>query len=156
MKKVLVLLMIIGMVSAASAAIMDGFELNMKTPGVVTVVGLDLDEVIDIPLGLYDPPGTISNPQVLEAAGDLGAVTQWDGYNGFDMQLFSTTGGGIVEPWVGDWFTFDYTGSVGDMVDVYEYESNAAGAYVGSMEIIPEPITIALMGIGGLFLRRRK
>jgi hypothetical protein len=51
---------------------------------------------------------------------------------------FSEFSGGGVGPYPGDWFDA-IEGDLGDLV-IYQ----------------PEPMTIALLGIGGLFLRRRK
>ena len=41
---------------------------------------------------------------------------------------------------------------IGETPPIYEMSTNGPVA----IEVIPEPLTIALLGIGGLFLRRRK
>ena len=65
----------------------------------------------------------------------------------------------------GEWFTFDLTlaagtalatdGSVYIPVDLFEPGPTGSVEQL-SIQIIPEPMTIALLGLGGLFLRRRK
>jgi hypothetical protein len=58
----------------------------------------------------------------------------------------------------GLWFTYDVTvnGVDGDS-ELIDLLDNALGIVTSvQINIIPEPITMALLGLGGLFLRRRK
>jgi len=71
-------------------------------------------------------------------------------WNGYDLSEGDVQGAGLF---TGIWYIFDVTGT--GNVDLYDY---AVSAFVpaGVMTIVPEPMTIALLGLGGLFLRRRK
>ena len=44
----------------------------------------------------------------------------------------------------------------GDMDEVYVFDTALTGAEVAQLQIIPEPTTIALLCLGGIFLRNRK
>jgi hypothetical protein len=63
----------------------------------------------------------------------------------------------------GDWFSFDVSmlsgASVGDTYAVQICDTSSLPwpiLYTHTLTVVPEPMTILLLGIGGLFLRRRK
>lgn len=157
MKKLLILMLVLGMTSLASAVTTVLTDIELLYDGTtVTVVGLNA-VVYEKAIGIYDEAGqgTVGPLyEVLIAAGDLGAITgRPAGYNGVDI---STLASPVGEVTTGDWFKFAFAdGAVGDTMTIYDYaESYTVPA--GTLNLIPEPMTIALLGLGGLALLRRR
>jgi hypothetical protein len=86
---------------------------------------------------------------VWAAAGDLGSITDGGSY----YLCSSEESGEGTDVSAGKWFQFDVTYSNDDFRLTYWDGDSYETALQGT---IPEPITIALLGLGGLFLRRRK
>jgi len=77
-----------------------------------------------------------------------------DGY-GFNIGAGST---GLESPaWnaqAGAWFSMTVTGlSVGDELDVEDVMDGYKS--LGTITVTPEPMTLALLGLGGLFIRSK-
>ncbi len=159
MKKLLVLVLVLGMSSMANAALTDILsDIELQLSGTtVTIVGLDAGaESSWSDGGVYTSVsnGTVSAPLTSnQNAGDLRAIQQWTGYNGVDIRIGQGTGPALQ---TGEWFTFQYSGNVGDVFDIYDYTQGGSTTPVGTLTLLPEPMTIVLLGLGGLFLRRRK
>jgi len=183
MKKLLTLFLVLGLSSMASALTvnlsLDG-STAMGTTMDVDVA--DLGDAISLSVisdtsgvnGIYynalsmyttssTEPATITNVTYTTKAGDLGAVTDYS-YMFTNQLYFSLVAGGTtVLPSAGVQFTFDLTPStsleVGDTFDFWitvPNDDNATPSHTVAVTIVPEPMTILLLGIGGLFLRRRK
>ncbi len=166
MKKLLILMLVLGMTSASYGLygdLRDNFELSLSGT-TLTVVGLvDGSGTLNMEVGVYDetvPIMSYTTPIVVSpgaagnAGGELASLLLYSGagYDGFDFGVGNPGGTDAVE--IGDWFTVQYSGSVGDMMNIYD---NLAGVVlVGQMSIVPEPMTIALLGLGSLFLLRRR
>ncbi len=158
-KKLLILVLVLGLASTAGAVGTDILsDIQLVLDGTtVNVVGLDATaDASWSDGGIYvasGEPGIVSGPlHTYAAAGGLRAIQQWTGYNGVDIRI----GAGQDEMTTGLWFDFQYTGgSVGDMFDIWDYSASTTAA-VGQLPLVPEPMTLALLGLGGLFLRRRK
>ena len=160
MKKLLVLLLVLGMTGASYGALTD-FDLDLAG-GTLTVVGLNS---VALNYGVYEEgipsQGTFAAPTAIlsdgsggMAGGALSIMNLVVAWNGFDMMTGdSTPASDAVD--VMDWFTIAYNGSVGDVMTIYDYAVSAT-VPIGTKVVIPEPISIALLGLGGLFLRRRK
>ena len=160
MKKMLVLALVLSVAGFASAGLLQDIKLVMETPGVVTVEGLvGGNSYAAAGFGIYVPGGAIEPKiqgpfAVYTAAGDLGAISQYEGYNGVDVAPNSSQAEGkpLVTP--GKWFTFGYTGQVGSMLEIFDYSQSATVA-IGQLQVTPEPMTMLLLGLGGLFLRKK-
>jgi len=172
MKKMLILTLVLGMASIASAGIVvvtpDGVNGSIETDPIGDVVPMQAHFV-----GVV---GAAVTPTLLYT-GNLGEFTD---YTGADQDLTDA-----VDYWIGEYASANpgFTGGassqiffgayydsqdpavevVGQLVslagsgvcEVYLLDSDlATGVY--SAVAIPEPITLSLLGLGGLFLRRRK
>lgn len=78
-------------------------------------------------------------------------------WGGWDLTASDVNGGGIQN---GNWFVMNFKAPMDEGIlnfDLYDYSvsgSSPVSSY--SVNVVPEPISIALLGLGGLFLRRRK
>ncbi len=149
MKKLLVLILALGMGSFASAGLIDGI-VEWDVVG-SQLIGTGLDYGIynanfDIAL-LAPAAGTDSGKDgTMNAAGNLAAVTNYGiVWNAFADHLALAEGAQIPGE---TWFVFDILAQ-GNLVI---YDSNL----VPRAWYPPEPVSLALLGLGGLFLRRRR
>ena len=200
MKKLLIMFLVLGLASLASAAntavtievresdgttLFDGRDLMPSDYLTIVVIGNALNpESGNIGLLTADANGTISarGPQI-DAPG---AVTDnWMGSvvgSTYVSEVFDSDSGNLsfTIDWTyltwtgynwsandqsgnpsatGDWFIYDFHCEGEGDVDIVYYQT---GMGMTTMELVqtitqvPEPMTIALLGLGGLFLRRRK
>ncbi len=168
MKKLLVVMVVLGMgLPAGAALLVDGrVEWDVvgdQLIGTGTRVGpyfamLSVPDFSDpaaliVPAPIHDVCAAVvipgyCKPGVTPEAGDEGRVEKIDDV-AWDV-VAGDLGPGIPETQVpGVWFVFDIVGE-GDIV-----LSDAAFAPVGTIHV-PEPVSLGLLGLGGLFLRRRK
>ena len=180
MKKLLVLMLVLGMVSWASATVT--FEFRDST-GTSVISGIDVAVgdftffvkglVGDLPwnYGVYSSDQTpggglldMTAATVYPAAGDLGKIfgNYIASYDGVDVASGDIDSGTMPNPADGDWFRMDFslTESAANgntvQVDILDYGSGYALVSSHTLDVVPEPMTIALLGLGGLFLRRRR
>jgi len=157
MKKLLALILVLGLATTANAVI-TGSLTGDSTVGAgsmqanvaggdVTYMAIEIvgTGTITISLGAAAP----SDCEIAGTPGDVGLSGTGELWG---MADFSS-------PYVytdGVWFDIDYSGAVED--DVVNFWDMGPGAdapnLLGSITI-PEPITLALLGLGGLFIRRK-
>jgi len=171
MKKLLILMLVLGMASMASAVVI---EIDALNPMQVNLVGED--ETVGMTYFLtVTGPGSIDAGTMLYT-GNTAAITDFTGVDpditalmdaaiaafvavNLDFVGGASTGLDLVEfqgtdiplplltGLLASWIATDY-------VEVYQHSAET-GDVLGAV-IIPEPMTIALLGLGGLFLLRRR
>ena len=178
MKKLLVLLTVLAVASVASAGmVFDGKD--QAQPGEIVTISVIGDAVctgMNIG-GLRADAGSLAAGELNDGLNQFPSTgTPKDG-SWENLWLIGISGTPSLgsEPAAGDvlyTFTLDTTGlEIGTTVTIDDWSGIYQGAgrpYMTnfntvsddiaamSVEIVPEPMTIALMGLGGLFLRRRK
>lgn len=178
MKKLLVLLMVLGMASFANAAIVISVngdtnveEITINASDTITVDVYNLgsgSDPIDFLAYLdfyYTSEGSyaLSNARLGPAAGDFPAsfIGPYDnGYDGEEYEIDQAWAVGSSEV-TGAIFLVDMHCELAGTDVIVELWDARVGfdAPVDLLtihQVVPEPITIGLLGLGGLFLRRRK
>ena len=171
MKKLLVLLMVLGLATSAQAAL--SLSLSATTVDIGDTVQCDVVDSVGenwtwqflltedtynwtSPVAADYDPDRVNATTIHTAAGNNAAIEANPTYAAV-LQL--TAAGTDPVPAAGTQFTIDIKGeALGtiyvDLVSGSTYASQVGGAT--ALEVVPEPMTIALLGLGGLFLRRRK
>jgi hypothetical protein len=182
MKKLLILSMVFGMSSLAAAVptisasdlfpehgdtievYITGTAADASTDGVDNTGGFSAYIVVDY--ANYGTSGgspylTLLNgslPTATEAAaGGWATATTGGTSSGYFSAAASMPWAEATDVDVGLWFTYEFTvdGLDGDSerIDIVDHGSIVASVTIG---IIPEPMTMALLGLGGLLLRKRR
>ena len=184
MRKLLILVMVLGMASLASAVpvltvsdssptVGDTFYLYISgtagdatgdgtgspVGGYESMITLDYANYASYVITNANPYISIASSGTVEnAAGGLGgASAQTYGNPKFVAAPAGGSWSEVTDVDAGLWFTYEmYADSVG--VSLVGLTADWGSSEIGAIPItvVPEPITMALLGLGGLFLRRRK
>jgi len=167
MKKLLILVLVVGLASVSYGQLVTLTDFSAVLSGTTLTIhsNIALGAGSNIAVGLYDvasgPGDALSGGTILGSPATAGAlkgliVNSTNPDFGIDFTAGST--GSEVPAWdaqIGNWYSVTWTGiAVGDLLEV----SNISGStynVVGNIAVTPEPMTIALLGLGGLLLRRR-
>jgi hypothetical protein len=166
MRKLLILFLVLGLASTANALLikvddLEGESFEVDTQATITVVSEDTSGWLGYLIIEEGGAGSLENVVILDAAGNnasAGPYTEADWGTGFELSA-SAAGDPPVPPVAaGTQFSLDYVGAVGDTATISlfvdpEYTTPVASVNV---TVVPEPMTIILLGLGGLFLRRRR
>lgn len=155
MKKLLVLVLIFAMAPVASALTVSlSHTGNLPGPG-----GINMDvsgATYDPYLAVVSDPGVLSAPaagaDAPSVTGSFGAVTV-SGQDGEVWGYGTAAGEAYVD---GSWFTAQWDSPVGVWVRAYETMDFGATWQLMDEIFVPEPMTVALLGLGSLFLLRRR
>ncbi|MFA5785070.1 MAG: PEP-CTERM sorting domain-containing protein [Phycisphaerae bacterium] len=162
MKKLIVLLCVLIVTSTASATI----SLTVSQPSTESLA-IEVTGTIDQDLYIVlSSNGTLGSYALGVDAPDLSGYagptddltgTGFDPPAGFSGQYWvMATSDNINYPITGEFLTA-LGGAAGDQVNIRAFDETVGylGDF-GTITLVPEPMTIALLGLGGLFLRRRK
>jgi hypothetical protein len=162
MKKLLILTLVLGMASAANAALTVSAPTEVM-PGSTVTISIVSDNTDDaccyldiyyVSEGLF----SLSNPRLTVIAPTLSTQNMYDGvYDNIEIEaLFVSAPGVAVTP--GVWFEVDLTClGVGD-VKLELYDGAAPYTLLQELTIyqLPEPATLLLLGFGVVMVRRKR
>jgi len=149
--------------SVASATLSMDVPVTSVDIGVPVVITISSDVGEEITWGVYLDPTSeypsnaqLQNATALSGAGNQGAVTAGGNPDaGHDYQSLQ---GGPGVPSAGDWSTVEFVGlAVGIYtIDLTDGGSGGTQLATADIEVVPEPSTVALLGLGSLLLLRRR
>ena len=150
--------------SVASATLSMNVGATSADVGVAVLITISSDVGEEIAWGVYLIPTSEypSNAQMqnatilLPAAGGSGSVTS--GGNPDAGHDYASSGKGANAPVVGDWSTVEFVGlAVGTYtIDLTNGGSGGTQLATADIQVVPEPTTVALLGLGSLVLLRKR
>jgi hypothetical protein len=170
MKKLLVILTVLALATMANAAI------HISLDGNITIDEITIDPSDTITIDVYDDQAggyvdwmhyldigpidnsvyTLSNARLGGGAGDYASFVQGT-YNGYDDIEITQADTSAPDPDPGAVFLIDLHCEGSGDVYIYIYDGGDFSVIDSAViHQTPEPMTIALLGLGGLLLRRRK
>ena len=165
MKKLMGLFLVLALTSAANAVLIQvngqvGETFDVQEKATISVVSEDALNWLGYLIVEDGGLGVLSIPVGTALAGDpslAGATpyTEAGWGNGYEITV---AGSASFPVGVGTQFDFDFTGVLGDTATISLFVDPEYSVPVASvaLNVVPEPMTILLLGLGGLFLRRRR
>lgn len=166
MKKLLVLMLVLGLASAANAAVSlsidgvnptDGTEDILEGSTITLSILSDDDQPWMMEASVLKVVNVLGTPAFTAAAGSMAGYNDWSDGSLYIYEI-STGGTDPDYPTPGVQWTMALTtsGALGShfTVDLGEYMEPVTSSI--DFTVIPEPMTIALLGLGSLFLLRRR
>ena len=168
MKRVLALTLVLCFISTANATYLeidglstDSYDMLSGSTVTVSIFGENNSNWLGYLIVPDGSTGTLSNPTTWDAAGNLGTAIPFAEVNwgtGYEVTA-ATVIGGVPGVEAGKQFTFDFKGgSYGQTTQLLLFADPEYSIPLDSISItmVPEPISIALLGLGAIFLRKVK
>lgn len=165
MKKLTVLILVLALTSAANAVLIQvdgqvGETFDVQEKVTISIVSEDALNWLGYLIVEEGGLGVLSNPVGTTLAGDpaLAGATPYTEAGWGDGYEITVAGSASFPVGVGTQLSFDFSGALGDTATISLFvdpEYSVPVASVG-VNVVPEPMTILLLGLGGLFLRRRR
>jgi hypothetical protein len=166
MKKLFIMILVLGISSAANAVIIQvdgqtGDAFDIGETAVISVVGEDISNWIGYIIVEEGGAGALSDGIATELTGDpvqsgLTPHIEAGWGNGYELTVAGTQSFPVG---IGTLFTMNYSGALIDetaTISLFIAEDYVNPVSSVAVTVVPEPMTILLLGLGGLFLRRRK
>jgi len=165
MRKLLVSILVLGLVPAANAAFIQvggqtGDTFNVLENSVITVVSENTSSWLGYVIVEAGGTGVLSEGLALDAAGNLASASPYSeaGWGtGYELTVAQSPGG-VPAIAVGPQFSMNFTGILGQTARISLFMDPEFTTPISSVlvTVVPEPMTVLLLGLGALFLRRRK
>ena len=169
MRKFLVVALVLGIASAANAVAIyidgsdpgESIEIAEGVTPVITVVGEDNSSWLGYIIIEEGGTGALGNAVSLDAAGDMGAVSPYTeaGWgSGYELTIAMSPGGAPAIA-AGPQVRLEYVGGVLNQtakISLFVDPEFGTPADSVAITIVPEPMTVILLGLGALLLRLRK
>jgi hypothetical protein len=160
MKKVLVVMLVLGLASAANAAFSliggDGgtYKLGISETGTYALSS-DVGENSEIWINIADTGvAALDGDPVFTGGNPSGQSAMVQDGEWYQISFTSSSETQPLTP--GEWLNINFVGVGKGITTLDIYAEDYTTLLTSATIEVPEPLTIALMGLGGLFLRRRK